>query len=75
MKVKATRPVWLGKTYLAKGESAEVDGRSYGDDHPMVKEGWLVAEKSEPKRKPRPESKTEPATDHVEVETDGHTDT
>lgn len=76
MKVKATRPTYVesrdGKVLLKKGESADVDGRTYGSDHRFIVAGYLVAEsKPEPKRKPKPEPTPEP----VEVETDGHTDT
>lgn len=65
MKVTATRPVWIEsdgkKVLLNKGDSAEVDGRTYGDSHVFIAGGYLVAEKSveAPKRRRKQEQDPE----------------
>jgi hypothetical protein len=74
MKVTATRATWVdtdkGEALLQKGESAEVDGRTYGDSHLFVKAGYLVAEKkdSKPKQERKPKYEFGPSDDSDDSE-------
>lgn len=61
MRVTATRTVYVttesGEKLLNKGESADVDGRTYSNKHPFILAGYLVAEQApeKPKRQPKAE--------------------
>lgn len=50
MKVTATRTVYVaaesGEKLLNKGESADVDGRTYSNKHPFIRAGYLVPDKA-----------------------------
>lgn len=65
MKVTATRATYVetdkGDVLLQPGDSADVDGRKYGNGHPFIKAGYLVPEKAE--EKPKRQKKTEPEKD------------